>query len=76
MPKIAQSYDVNRFQKNVFLFLADLQKRFFMLNIFMFLSPTCAHFLVIPKCTSFELIMIFGLTKIIILDLCMFSFVN
>jgi hypothetical protein len=44
-------------------------------NIY-FLCPTCACCLVMPNHTSGELIMIFGLSEIIILNLCMFSFVN
>jgi hypothetical protein len=76
MPKIAQSYHVNLFIKMFFHFCQNYINDFFMLNIFMFLTPTCAHCLVIRKCTSCKLIMNFGLTKIIILDLCMFFFEN
>jgi hypothetical protein len=39
----------------------------FLATYIYFLSSTCAHCLVIPKYTSCELIMIFGLTEIIIL---------
>jgi hypothetical protein len=44
-------------------------------NIYV-LCPTCACYLAMSKHTSGELIMIFGLTEIFILNLGLFSFVN
>jgi hypothetical protein len=76
MPKIAQSYDVKLFIKMFFHFFQICINDLFLLNIFMFLSSTCAHCIVISKYTYCELIMIFELTEIFILDLCMFSFEN
>jgi hypothetical protein len=42
----------------------------------MFLFPTAAFYLFMPKCTSGELITILYLSEIFILEICLFFFVN